>query len=60
MEKQTLVELKTILNLQNPDFDNSLTDLPDQDKIKLEETESTDYEFVDIVTSRLQLKLVVH
>ena len=34
MEKQTLVELKTILNLQNPDFDNSLTDLPDQDKIK--------------------------
>ena len=34
MEKQTLVELKTILNLQKPDFDNSLTDLPDQDKIK--------------------------
>ena len=34
MEKQTLVELKTILNLQNPDIDNSLTELPDQDKIK--------------------------
>lgn len=33
-EKQTLVELKTIVNLQKPDYDNLLTDLPDQDKIK--------------------------
>lgn len=33
-EKQTLVELKTIVNLQIPEYDNSLTDLPDQDKIK--------------------------
>ena len=33
-KKQTLVELKTIVNLQNPDYDNSLTDLPNQDKIK--------------------------
>ncbi len=33
-EKQTLVELKTIVNLQNPDYDNTLTNLPDQDKIK--------------------------
>jgi len=32
--KQTLVELKTIVNLQNPDYDDSLTNLPDQDKIK--------------------------
>ena len=34
MVKQTLVELKTIVNLQNPDYDNSLSNLPDQDKIK--------------------------
>ena len=33
-EKQTLVELKTIVNLQNPEYDSSLSDLPDQDKIK--------------------------
>ena len=33
-EKQTLVELKTIVNLQIPKYNNSLTDLPDQDKIK--------------------------
>ena len=33
-EKQTLVELKTIVNLQIPEYDNSLTNLPDQDKIK--------------------------
>ena len=32
--KQTLVELKTIVNLQIPDYDDSLTNLPDQDKIK--------------------------
>ena len=33
-ENQTLVELKTIVNLQIPEYDNSLTNLPDQDKIK--------------------------
>lgn len=33
-EKQTHVELKTIVNLQIPEYDNSLTNLPDQDKIK--------------------------
>ena len=33
-EKQTLVDLKTIVNLQIPEYDNSLTNLPDQDKIK--------------------------
>lgn len=33
-EKQTLVELKTIVNLQNPEYDDSLTDLPNKDKIK--------------------------
>jgi len=33
-EKQTLVELKTIVNLQKPDYDDSLTNFPDQDKIK--------------------------
>ena len=33
-EKQTLTELKTIVNLQKPDFDKSLTELPHQDKIK--------------------------
>jgi IS30 family transposase len=33
-EKQTLVELKTIVNLQIPEYDKSLTNLPDQDKIK--------------------------
>ena len=33
-EKQTLVELKTIVNLQKPDYDKSLSNLPDQDKIK--------------------------
>jgi len=32
--KQTLVELKTIVNLQKPDYDDSLTNFPDQDKIK--------------------------
>jgi len=32
--KQTLVELKTIVNLQIPEYDDSLTNLPDQDKIK--------------------------
>ena len=32
--KQTLVELKTIVNLQNPEYDDSFTDLPNQDKIK--------------------------
>ena len=34
MEKQTLIDLKTIVNLQNPEYDNSLTNLPNQDKIK--------------------------
>ena len=33
-KKQTPVELKTIVNLQIPEYDNSLTNLPDQDKIK--------------------------
>jgi hypothetical protein len=33
-EKQTLVELKTIVNLQKPDYDDSLSNLPNQDKIK--------------------------
>ena len=33
-EKQTLVDLKTIVNLQIPEYDNSLTNLPAQDKIK--------------------------
>jgi hypothetical protein len=33
-KKQTLVELKTLVNLQIPDYDNSLSDLPSQDKIK--------------------------
>ena len=33
-EKQTIVDLKTIVNLQIPEYDNSLTNLPDQDKIK--------------------------
>ncbi|MSV26697.1 MAG: hypothetical protein EXS75_03695 [Nitrosarchaeum sp.] len=33
-EKQTLVELKTIVNLQIPEYDKLLTDLPNQDKIK--------------------------
>jgi len=32
--KQTFVELKTIVNLQKPDYDNSLSDLPSKDKIK--------------------------
>ena len=33
-EKQTLAELKTIVNLQIPEYDKSLSNLPDQDKIK--------------------------
>ena len=33
-EKQTFVELKTIVNLQKPDYDDSLSNLPSQDKIK--------------------------
>src|SRR3989344_1719891 len=33
-EKQTFVELKTLVNLQIPNYDNSLSDLPSQDKIK--------------------------
>ena len=33
-EKQTLVELETIVNLQIPEYDKSFTNLPDQDKIK--------------------------
>lgn len=32
--KQTFVELKTIINLQKPDYDNLLTILPSKDKIK--------------------------
>lgn len=32
--KQTLVELKTIINLQKPDYDDLLSDLPCQDKVK--------------------------
>jgi len=32
--KQTLVELKTIVNLQKPEYDDSFTNLPNQDKIK--------------------------
>jgi len=37
-KNQTLVELKTIVNLQNPDYDDSLSDLPAQDKIKFRRT----------------------
>ena len=33
-EKQTLVDLKTIVNLQIPEYDKSLSNLPNQDKIK--------------------------
>ena len=33
-QKQTFVELKTLVNLQIPNYDNSLSDLPSQDKIK--------------------------
>ena len=33
-EKQTLVALKTIVNLQIPEYNKSLTNLPSQDKIK--------------------------
>ena len=33
-KKQTLVSLQTIINLQKPDYDNSLSSLPSQDKIK--------------------------
>jgi len=32
--KQTFVELKTIVNLQKPDYDNSLSNLPSKDKVK--------------------------
>ena len=32
--KQTFVELNTIINLQKPDYDDSLSDLPSKDKIK--------------------------
>lgn len=32
--KQTLVELKTIINLQKPDYDDSLSNFPSKDKIK--------------------------
>ena len=32
--KQTFVELKTIVNLQKPDYDDLLSDLPSKDKIK--------------------------
>lgn len=32
--KQTFVELKTIINLQKPDYNNSLSNLPSKDKIK--------------------------
>lgn len=31
---QTLTELQMIVNLQKPDFDNSLSNFPNQDKIK--------------------------
>lgn len=33
-KKQTLVSLQTIVNLQNPDYDPRLSNLPSQDKIK--------------------------
>ena len=33
-EKQTLVELKTIVNLQIPEYDKLLSNHPNQDKIK--------------------------
>lgn len=33
-KKQTLVELSTIVNLQNPDYDETLSNLPSKDKIK--------------------------
>ena len=33
-EKQTLVELKTIVNLQIPEYDKSLSNRPNHDKIK--------------------------
>lgn len=33
-EKQTLVELKTIVNLQLPDYDEKLSNFPNKDKIK--------------------------
>jgi len=32
--KQTFVDLKTITNLQKPDYNNLFSDLPNQDKIK--------------------------
>lgn len=34
MKKQTFTELKTIINLQKPDYNDLLSDLPCQDKIK--------------------------
>jgi len=33
-KKQTLVDLQTIVNLQKPDYDPTLSNLPSQDKIK--------------------------
>ena len=33
-KKQTLVSLQTIVNLQKPDYDSSLSNFPSQDKIK--------------------------
>lgn len=33
-KKQTLSELSTIINLQKPDYDEKLSDLPSQDKVK--------------------------
>ena len=33
-KNQTFTYLQTIINLQKPDYDNSLSNLPSQDKIK--------------------------
>ena len=33
-KKQTLIELSTIVNLQKPDYDETLSDLPSKDKVK--------------------------
>ena len=33
-KKQTLIELSTIVNLQIPNYDETLSDLPSQDKVK--------------------------
>lgn len=33
-KRQTYTELATLINLQKPDYDESLSDLPSQDKIK--------------------------